>query len=308
MTRGLTQHGPLQDLKQHTIIFVPHARAKFRKWRITTLQASIALGSLALVTLGGLAATVLFFDNSFDRQELESIRTENADLRAVNQRFETSVRELEDQLSDYQQRIHKLAIVAGLAELSPSGEPGIGGLGPATAPPRAQDGNAHRNLDQLQRQIGSLAINLDELDSSLNERFRMLSSVPSIVPVKGIFNSGFGYRKDPFTKKRAFHRGLDIVAPHGRDVVAPGSGIVTKAGRAGGYGKVVFVSHGYGLTTRYGHLSKISVEPGQRLKRGDVIGAVGNTGRSTGTHLHYEVRVDGKPVNPLSYVLDHGRK
>lgn len=291
-------HGSFLNLKkQHTIIFVPHARAKFRKWRFSSAQAGVALSALVILTLSSLVAGLLYFDNSFDRTELEQIRQENDDLRAVNERFESSIRQLEGQLGDYQDRIHRLAIVAGLAELSPASEPGIGGLAP-------KNSDLEEDLGTLQKQLEGLAHNMDRLEEGLDERHAKLSSMPTIAPVKGIFTSAFGYRKDPITGKRAFHGGIDISAPKGRAVQAPGDGVVIKAGLATGYGKVIYVSHGFGLVTRYGHLSKIEVEPGQKVRRGETIGRVGNTGRSTGTHLHYEVRQHGQTVNPLGYVLD----
>lgn len=286
---------------KHTIIFVPHARAKFRKWRFSSTQAAVAISSLVLLTLGGVIATILYFDTSFDRRQLDEIQQENADLRAVNQRFESSIRDLETQLTDYQDRIHRLAIVAGLAELSPAAGPGIGGMEPRGE--RLED-----DLGALQEQLKGLVNNMDRLEVGLDERQLKLSSMPTIAPVKGIYTSSFGYRKDPFTGKRAFHQGIDITAPKGRAVQAPGDAVVIKAGRAAGYGKVVYLAHGFGLVTRYGHLSKIEVKPGQKVRRGDTIARVGNTGRSTGTHLHYEVRLNGQAVNPLGYVLDSIRQ
>ena len=111
-------------------------------------------------------------------------------------------------------------------------------------------------------------------------------------------------RTDPIHGRRAFHQGLDISARPRTPVYAPADGLVLRAGRIGQLGNAVYVSHGYGLTTRFGHLASLDVEPGDRVRRGDVIGTVGNTGRSTGYHLHYEVHVDGKPVNPVAYLLD----
>jgi murein DD-endopeptidase MepM/ murein hydrolase activator NlpD len=134
---------------------------------------------------------------------------------------------------------------------------------------------------------------------------RWISSTPAITPVKGIFTSGFGTRSDPLTHGSGNHQGVDIAAGAGQPVHASADGIVMIAGEQGGLGKAVFLAHGYGLTTRYGHMSAINVHAGQKVRRGDVIGRVGSTGRSTGYHLHYEVRMDGEPVNPLGYILDN---
>ncbi len=286
-------------MKQHTIIFVPHARAKFRKWRFSSLQVGLLLGTLAFFTIGGIFAAVAFFSTNFDRGQLDQVRAENASLRTVNQGFETSIRELEAQVGDYQQRIHKLAIVAGLTELSPSAEAGIGGTDPS------------RDRLGMSDQLGALEGTLQEmnggmrlLELKLGERFSLISATPAIAPVRGLLTSGFGYRSDPFTGQKAMHRGIDIVAPAGKEVWASGDGVVTRAGRAQGLGNAVFISHGFGFSTRYGHMSKLIAKEGQRVRRGDVIGLVGSSGRATGTHVHYEIHVDGRAVNPLGYILD----
>ena len=141
------------------------------------------------------------------------------------------------------------------------------------------------------------------VEQRLANQDALLSSTPTVAPVSGLLTDGFGRRRDPFTGRHAFHRGLDISARRGTTVAAPGHGIVVFAGRNGGLGKTVKVSHGFGYTTVYGHLDRIDVEPGDEVERGDVIGLLGNTGRSTGPHLHYEVHVDGQAVNPLYYLL-----
>ncbi len=285
-------------MKQHTILFVPHARAKFRKWRLSTFQASLILGTLAFFTVGGIVAAIAYFNTSFDRDRLEQVRTENTDLRAVNQGFETSIRDLEKQGADYQQRIHKLAIVAGLSELSPSTEAGIGGTDPFD-----NEADADLQLDALDATLQEMRVGMNLLEQKFDQRHMLISAKPAITPVRGLFTSGYGYRSDPFTGRRAFHRGIDIVAPAGKKVFATGDGIVTRAGRAQGLGKAVFISHGFGYSTRYGHMSRIHAKVGQKVSRGDLIGLVGSSGRATGSHVHYEVHVDGRAANPLGFIL-----
>lgn len=285
-------------MKHHTVIFVPHARAKFRKWRFTTKQAGLAIAALLILTSVGVIATFLLINSSVDQRQLENIADENRSLREVNQTFEKSIEDLESQLSDYQERIHKLAIVAGLAELSPNAEAGIGG-----GDPREEGDPLNADLLALREQADELGLGMSLLQQRFDERRLLISATPAITPVQGILTSGFGNRNDPFTHRRAFHRGVDYIAPPGQDVVATADGLVTRAGRAQGLGIAVYVSHGYGVTTRYGHLSRVNVKPGQKVRRGDVIGFIGNTGRATGYHLHYEVHVDGKPTNPLGYIL-----
>ncbi|MEM8750255.1 MAG: M23 family metallopeptidase [Pseudomonadota bacterium] len=144
---------------------------------------------------------------------------------------------------------------------------------------------------------------LEDTLETLKEMQRMAKHVPHGSPTPGSsISSRYGTRRDPFTKRSAMHAGLDFRAKRGTPVYATGSGIVRKAGRNGGYGKLVEIDHGHGMTTRYAHLSRIKVKKGQRIKRGDIIGKVGSTGRSTGPHLHYEVRRKGRVLNPINYV------
>ena len=125
--------------------------------------------------------------------------------------------------------------------------------------------------------------------------------------MRGLLGNGYGWRRDPFTGMRDFHKGLDIIAPLGTKVVAPADGIVTRVGRAGGFGISVLLSHGQGLVTRYGHLQGASVKVGERVKRGDTIATLGSTGRSTGPHLHYEVLMHRRHVNPVKYIVEEYR-
>jgi murein DD-endopeptidase MepM/ murein hydrolase activator NlpD len=169
-----------------------------------------------------------------------------------------------------------------------------------------------------QRDYASLAVRIDhavqetivreqgilELWETLRERQSLMAATPSIKPSRGWFTSKFGYRISPFTNRPVMHNGLDIAAAPGSPIFAPADGVVSFAGYDPGYGKLVSIDHGYGVVTRYGHNSQVFVEVGQRVKRRDVIASVGNTGRSTGPHLHYEVRVNNVPVDPSHYVLD----
>jgi len=133
----------------------------------------------------------------------------------------------------------------------------------------------------------------------------LLSATPSVRPTGGWVSSGFGYRRDPFTGRAKLHKGMDFGANRGTPVYAPADGVVSFAGREGGYGKIVSIDHGYGIVTRYAHNSRLLVKTGQRVKRWDKISEVGSTGRSSGPHLHYEVRLNGVPVDPEKYILSN---
>jgi murein DD-endopeptidase MepM/ murein hydrolase activator NlpD len=136
----------------------------------------------------------------------------------------------------------------------------------------------------------------------IKNKLAYLKAKPSIMPVTASITASFGYRKNPFTSRGSeFHKGTDFAASYGKTVAATGDGIVMFAGWNAGYGKMVIISHGYGITTLYAHNSKLLVKQGDKVKKGQAISKVGNTGRSTGTHLHYEVKLNGKNVNPTKY-------
>ncbi len=162
----------------------------------------------------------------------------------------------------------------------------------------------HEQLGQTQMAATQKNLDFKDLIDKLEKKRNLLASTPSIRPVDGWITSRFGYRKSPFTGKRSFHSGLDISNRPGTKIIAAADGTITYAARKMYLGNLVVIDHGYGKVTRYGHCKKILVKQGQKIKRGEVIATVGNTGQSTGPHLHYEVRINGAPVNPLKYILN----
>ena len=150
--------------------------------------------------------------------------------------------------------------------------------------------------------LGSPSDHPSLFETYFDELALQSSMTPSLVPARGLLTSRYGYRQDPLTGSRRLHKGIDIGARPDRPVIASASGIVTLSGRDGQLGTAVTLSHGFGLVTRYGHLSRTAVSSGEHVHQGEVIGYVGRSGRATGYHLHYEVRLDGRPVDPLGYV------
>ena len=155
---------------------------------------------------------------------------------------------------------------------------------------------------QLEHRLLREEESLQEVRGYLDDRTSLQRANPSIWPVRGWLTSGFGWRRNPVLRTRQLHTGLDIAAPRGTPVMAPADGHVVFAGYHSAYGNMVVMDHGYGITTKYAHTSHILVEVGDRILRGDMIAKVGNTGRSTGPHLHYEVHKDGRPRNPMRYL------
>jgi murein DD-endopeptidase MepM/ murein hydrolase activator NlpD len=162
----------------------------------------------------------------------------------------------------------------------------------------------HRSLDNLEDEVALGEKDKTEFHKFLENQKMLLASTPSIWPTKGWMSSRFGYRISPFTGKREFHRGIDISTRMSAPIVVPADGIVSNISWDRGYGRILSVKHGYGLMTRYAHIKEALVKKGQYVKRGETIALVGNTGRSTGPHLHYEVHLNGVAVNPLRYILN----
>jgi murein DD-endopeptidase MepM/ murein hydrolase activator NlpD len=170
-------------------------------------------------------------------------------------------------------------------------------------------GGGSRTLMPPENTIGVLRGVLNVIDAQITsvrssvERQQILANAtPSIWPTTGWLTSSFGGRRDPFTGGRDYHAGLDISADRGKPVRATADGTISEAGWSGNYGNMVLVGHRFGLSTRYGHLSHLAVRPGQTVRRGDIIGFVGSTGRSTSPHLHYEVLLNGQAINPLRFL------
>jgi murein DD-endopeptidase MepM/ murein hydrolase activator NlpD len=166
--------------------------------------------------------------------------------------------------------------------------------------------NTTKKIDTISKQLAIQSKSLDEILRLAKAKSKLLSAIPAIQPVRNEnlkhMASGFGYRSDPFTKARKFHAGMDFTARTGTPVYATGDGVIRRADAgSSGYGNHIVISHGFGYETLYGHLSRYKCRPGQRVKRGDVIGYVGSTGRSQAPHLHYEVHKNGQVVNPLNF-------
>lgn len=166
--------------------------------------------------------------------------------------------------------------------------------------------NTSKRVDIISKELAIQSKSLDEILKLAKEKNKLLASIPAIQPVKNEqmkrIASGFGYRSDPFTKVRKMHEGMDFTANTGTPIFATGDGVVAAADNSkSGYGNHIEIRHGFGYMTLYGHLSKYNCRAGQRVKRGDIIGYVGSTGRSEAPHLHYEVHKDGKVVNPINF-------
>jgi murein DD-endopeptidase MepM/ murein hydrolase activator NlpD len=234
-------------------------------------------------------------------------------LRSQIQTFAQNIDHLKTQLKGLSQLEEKVRLIADIKKSGgSSGLIGIGGIPDneldRDIPLESRHSKLIREMHTQMKQTTLAAkrqkLNFTDLISQLEKKKNLLAATPSIRPVEGWITSGFGYRKSPFTGKKAFHSGLDISNREGTKVIATADGKISYAARKMYFGNLVIIDHGYGKVTKYGHLKKILVKPGQRVKRGEVIALLGNTGQSTGPHVHYEVRINGVPVNPMKYILN----
>ncbi len=286
----------------NTIIIVPHSKARFLKFSFST-RTLVAVATAAVVAVILSVVAVSLKKNAVNRRvEVERLKSENSELIDVNRQLEMSIAEVQGRLDEFEERTTRLALAAGM-EAQAVGFSGVG-----SAATRVGSGGPYDRLpespESLTAQGRWVQDQLDLVEGRLIEQNHLLASTPTIAPVVGLITDGFGRRKDPFTGRLAHHKGLDVSARRGTPIRAPADGIVVFSGRNGGLGRCVRISHDFGFTTVYGHLDKITVEAGAEVHRGQEIGLLGNSGRSTGPHLHYEVHVNGVAKNPLYYILD----
>lgn len=270
---------------------MPHAKARFRKITVSSRFLALLAGGSAAVLVAALAFGWAFFSSTRRDRQYQQLVADNARLKTSTQALSGRLQGLSRQLSDFEARTRRLAIVAGLSE---SGRTGAGG-------PLVTGTEASKS--DFDQRSAFLTGRLSAIETQFEKREEVTSSTPTVAPVRGLLNSGFGARRDPITGAGAFHPGLDISTRRREPVLATATGIIVKSGWAGDYGNAVEIDHGRGYRTVYGHLEAVLVHEGQKVRRGDRVGLVGSTGRSTGPHLHYEVRQGDRLLNPLEFIL-----
>jgi murein DD-endopeptidase MepM/ murein hydrolase activator NlpD len=302
--------------KHYTVMIVSAATSRIRKLSLSgrLLNVAVGLGS-TLFCLWGL------FIYDYVRikgqvSELERLRVETRTQRIKLNSFAQQMIDVEKEMERLRRFDGLLRNAFELDKGTPGGGAKTGGLGGSGSMdlaeyPEVLEGKAkdltvqmERDLDRLKHETGTQEASLSQLVAFIQERKSLLRATPSIWPVRGLVTSGFRKRRDPFSRRLEFHPALDIAAREGAPVRAPADGLVIAAPRLAGLGKTVTIDHGFGYTTIFGHNSRVAVNPGQRVKRGDVIAYVGNTGQSTGPHLHYELHKNGLPVDPAEYLLN----
>jgi len=246
------------------------------------------------------------------RAEISELERGNVALQLENTSYRNATGELAAQVSSLQKAIETLGVQATvdpdasramehLPSVVKSRAMGGGGMG---AVPAIGSMFADTTFGALRDLLGTIENRLDLFRSGVERRQALAAATPSIWPVIGWLSSPYGNRRDPFTGGADFHPGLDISADYGEPVHATADGVVSTAGQSGNYGNLIELDHGFGIVTRYGHLSRLGVRAGDTVHRGDVIGYVGSTGRSTSAHLHYEILLNGKLTNPMKLLAE----
>jgi murein DD-endopeptidase MepM/ murein hydrolase activator NlpD len=299
--------------RRYTIVLADRTTGVVRRFTISLKPAVIVV--LGVVTLPILIGTGAALKAKYEVASMfaakATLEFENANYRAATEQLAGQIMALQTAMSDLgakaaldpslQNSMDKLpAIVKSRAMGGPTAAAALTSMAPGLSSPE----NTFALLKDL---LQGLESRLQTVRSDVDKRNQLAAATPSIWPTHGWLSSSMGNRADPLTGEKDFHPGLDISADKGDPVYSTADGRVTHAASAGNYGNLVIVDHGYGLETRYGHLSVFKVTHGQKVKRGDLLGLVGSTGRTTGAHLHYEVRASGRILNPLQLLLNPRR-
>jgi murein DD-endopeptidase MepM/ murein hydrolase activator NlpD len=296
----------------YTFIILPGPHARIRTLRVSKSATKSVFRLLAGVLVFLVYCIYQYTDVHGKLWELKSVREELMQQKAQVQSYALNILDYKRQMFMLRDLDTKLRNVVNLGPRDKSQQMlGIGGpdelgLQNLTSVGEKQQGEAlkemHQELTLLKGAASAQETSFQKLIEYFEDKRSLYASTPSVWPVTGWVSSPFGGRISPVNGKTQFHEGMDIASQIGTPVVAPADGMVIKAGFETGYGNVVEISHGYGLKTVFGHNSRLNVKPGQHVKRGDIISYVGDTGASTGPHLHYEVRVNDLPVNPARYL------
>ena len=299
--------------KGYTILVLSDTPSRARQWHLSERGLRVALfgGALAILTIASLVIYSLTVQ--LDVAEHARLRETVKAQRRVATRLETLAQEV-TRLRTFDHQIRRLAGMEEVQSLMAMGG-GTLELGKALAAGEQAEyeqlvERLYQDLQRLEREVALRAESLEAVTTYLTQQKNRLAATPSIWPTQdeGYVSSSYGHRASPFTGRRQMHTGIDIAAPRGTSILAAADGVVTFSGRMAGYGRVIVVTHGFGFKTFYGHNQKNKVRKGERVKRGQVIGTVGNSGYSTGSHLHYEVLVKDRTINPLKYIVDEGRQ
>lgn len=284
---------------QFTVIVARRSSGAVRKYQLSKRFLWMAAIPLLVLLVSSVLASLHYYYMFTRSRDYVALKTEVDQLRQQNEGFQLTARQMTDRLSSIEVAAQKLRIVSGLDD---AGLGGVGGPSDTSAILNLDEKSLDKHFRSLSRRSINIANDLRKLQEYYKDKSILFAATPSILPVNGYPSDSYGMRSDPFTGGRDFHPGMDISAPYGHKVVATADGTVEFSGRQVAYGKLVVIDHRFGLSTRYGHLQRIAVTNGQKVRKGDIIGYVGSTGRATGPHVHYEVRLNGQTLDPSRFL------
>lgn len=299
--------------KKLTFLFVPDSSTHARQVSIKSSVIYISACVFGLFVIGTLYFSASYFVAKVDQRELASLKAENLHLTKKFDQITDKLNEVDNRFQELVQKEIALRSLFQLPEVSFEerllgvGGPASGFQRPFSSPSTLTTYGSEATVDRLLRLSDFEIERFAEVEAKLTGLKDILDHTPCIMPAKGWFSRGYGMKFDPFTGQQQMHRGIDIAGHVGTPIIAPAAGKVTSCGYVSDFGNYVVIDHGTGIMTRYGHLTSYRVKTGQVITRGEIIGLMGSTGRSTGPHLHYEVWKDGQSVNPMAYVLGSTR-
>jgi hypothetical protein len=294
--------------KRFSIIIVPPENGRVINREISQRLLIICSLFISCFIVASLYSAISFLRSTVDHQKMAGLTEENQVLTAKIGNLESTVSILQSEMSKIVSKDENIRMVFDLPPIdSDIREVGIGGDVAMTPEIQSELGErtwmVEEDIEKIRRQLELENASFDDLYPMIQQRKVTLDHTPTINPCDGFVTRGFGMHNDPFTGAYQRHNGIDIAAPKGTPVYATAEGIVMSTSYESGLGNVIIIDHGQGLSTTYGHLSKVMVPRGYKVKRGEEIGLVGSTGYSTGPHLHYEVHTNGRAVDPSDYIV-----
>ena len=299
--------------KKFTVFLVPEGASKVKQFRLPKILPVLAFLLLAGFTFFGLGIIKDYRSLKAKIPHMTLLEAENALQQKQLIHMANRIDAITLDMGELRKQEKKLKTLTNQVGAEDAGKfRGMGGSDAILLNPKENLRKAdrklvrtmHQSLDNLESEIDLSRQNNENLAKFLDDQKMLLASTPSIWPTKGWLSSRFGYRSSPFNEKREFHKGIDISTRRGAPILSPANGLVVFTGWKNGYGRVIVMKHGNGLKTKYAHLKKALVKKGQYVRKGETIGLVGSSGRTTGSHLHYEVHLNNVPVNPLRYIFN----
>ncbi|MGD2089464.1 MAG: M23 family metallopeptidase [Candidatus Aminicenantes bacterium] len=311
----------------YSVIIVSGATATNKEFVISSklIRNSIIAFIVLLLIFGFIIFDYL--NTSFNKEKMKRLERENIEKETTIDKLNADLREIEKRLNQMAVYKERISVAMGLTSPDALKEVGIGGGsdfapgGAISSVPKGDEmpnselinegkklkpsrDTAMKKAENIRQKAEKIQERLEFVESAMEKQKVRLAQTPSIWPTKGYLTSPLGWRTHPLTGKRDYHNGQDIATQFGNKIIATADGVVLVAGHWDYLGNLIIIDHGFGFTTRYGHLASFNVKEGDRVKRFQVIGYVGNTGRSSAPHLHYEVRYFGKPLNPMNFIID----